>query len=189
MNADIGSLMHLLASGVASRDKLTELAILSINSKSCFSIFNAILARRLLDLRNVDLLVAAAEASDTRFLSALLDAGASMDTKLLPRLSESLLHVASSCSPAATAMLLKRGANPNTLDFSHARPLHAVCSRNFDIEKKIDAIKLLLAAGADVNAPTKDGRTALHCALRFNVAWDGRCCQCAAGCWSKRQCD
>jgi ankyrin repeat protein len=56
----------------------------------------------------------------------------------------------------------------NTRDIFGDRPLHVVITWG-----DIDAVKLLISAGAQVDAPGEDGNTALHHALsmgHFNIA-------------------
>lgn len=166
MNVNLRSVVKLLSSGNATPRQSIELAIASMKNNTSFSVFTAILNAGALNVHDFSLLQEAVIASDTRYLSALLDAGTSIDAKM--HYGQSFLHVANS---ASVAMLLKRGANPNATDARGLRPLHAICLRDFDLKQKIHAIKLLLAAGADVNAVGSDGRTPLHCALCFDKAW------------------
>jgi ankyrin repeat protein len=148
----------------------TDLAISNMKNGSSFSGFCAILAAGAVNLHRAQLLEEAVKNASSRYLSALLDAGVSVDVKLGN--GDSLLHRASRLS--AFKALMQRGANPNAVNLEGARPLHSLCSRTnmfeHDIEKNrmIWAIEALVACGADVNAVDNKGRTPLHCALRFD---------------------
>ena len=82
-----------------------------------------------------------------------------------------LHHAAGQCSPAATAMLISRGADANARDKSGSTPLHLVCGSGYAwvrshssiyVEKApVKSAEFLLKAGADVNARDESGKTPL----------------------------
>lgn len=74
------------------------------------------------------------------------------------------LHLASRNAPI-TVFLLEKGAPVNARDeVFHETPLHWAARAN-----RVEVVKLLLAHGADVEAKTKKGDTALSIALRHRM--------------------
>ncbi|MGI4788241.1 MAG: ankyrin repeat domain-containing protein [Janthinobacterium lividum] len=83
-----------------------------------------------------------------------------------------LFRWAESCVPEQVAILLKAGADVNTGTDGQGRwergvtALMVAAGRSFEQPDRVaDTVKLLLDAGADVNARSETGRTALHEAL------------------------
>ena len=72
--------------------------------------------------------------------------------------------------------LIKAGADPNAAqNMRRSRPLHYAadgCPGNeiFDPKRQVKMIETLLKAGAEINAPDKNGATALHRAVRTRCA-------------------
>jgi ankyrin repeat protein len=64
--------------------------------------------------------------------------------------------------PAVVQLLLKYGANPNTRNIRHQTPLHTLLSDNPD---RLDAFRILVEHGADVDAEDGDGMTPLQLSL------------------------
>jgi len=104
----------------------------------------------------------AAALGDTAKASMLLDRGMPIDATV-QRLGATALHVATFVDDAPMVqLLLKRGANPNARipGFGNTTP---VIEAGF--AGLTNALKVLIAAGADVNAKDDDGRTALMYAV------------------------
>jgi ankyrin repeat protein len=128
----------------------------------------------------------AAWRGDLALVTLLMDAGASLVRGQLPVLAsaassgrievvEALLargarplppalhHAASEGVPEIVAALLKRGMDANVRDrHNYLMPLH-FAAQNL----RVDAVRLLLAAGAKVDARSKDGETPLMFSLRI----------------------
>jgi ankyrin repeat protein len=111
------------------------------------------------DLLENSLLLKAVKASDVRFLTCILHAGTSANTRLL--CGNCLLHLA--CSAAMVQLLVKWGAGLNAVNAKGETPLHYMCLRE---HVKEDVLSALLAAGANINAKSHSGQTALHCVLK-----------------------
>jgi ankyrin repeat protein len=75
-----------------------------------------------------------------------------------------LMWAVQSCGPAATAKLLKAGANVNEHDVRNMTPLMMALSLD---DADPDTVKLLLKAGADVKAKDLNGETAMDWALKY----------------------
>jgi ankyrin repeat protein len=75
-----------------------------------------------------------------------------------------LMWAVQSCGPAATAKLLKAGANVNEHDVRKMTPLMMALSLD---DADPYTVKLLLKAGADVNAKDLNGETAMDWALKY----------------------
>ena len=101
-----------------------------------------------------DALYAAIRANDLAGLASLLAAGEDVNAAEPRGGMTPLMHAAVSGSPEAMKMLLDKGASPNT---SNTAGVTALMMSVTDIDK----VNLLLAKGADVNAVTKRGRSAL----------------------------
>jgi hypothetical protein len=73
-------------------------------------------------------------------------------------------------------LLLASGADPNaSMNMRHSGPLHYAADgyingSDWDPERQVQTIELLLEAGAVVNAQDKNGATALHRAVRTRCA-------------------
>ncbi len=83
-----------------------------------------------------------------------------------------LFRWAQSCLPKQVETLLKAGADPNaetdgTMSWERGvTPLMVAVGRSYEQQDRVtDTVKLLLEAGADVNARSENGRTALSEAL------------------------
>lgn len=90
---------------------------------------------------------------------------------------DSPLHVAAAGHRVEIAkVLLKAGANPNSAEnHRRSRPLHYaadgyVISELWNEKNQVAMIRLLLKAGAEINAQDKNGATALHRAVRTRCA-------------------
>jgi ankyrin repeat protein len=77
--------------------------------------------------------------------------------------------------------LLKAGTDPNAAqNMRRSRPLHYAAdgnpgNENFDPARQVKMIQLLLKAGAEIDAPDKNGATALHRAVRTRCAQAVEC--------------
>ncbi|XP_076466141.1 uncharacterized protein LOC143297609 [Babylonia areolata] len=69
------------------------------------------------------------------------------------------LHLACLHNDVGAAKMISSRATPNTKDFMGFTPLHSACEKGLAV-----LVKILLAAGADVDAVTKHGQTALYLA-------------------------
>jgi hypothetical protein len=95
---------------------------------------------------------------------------------------DTALHLAAAGHRVAIVrLLLGAGANPNAA-FNHrrCRPLHyaadgCIISPVWNEKAQVDAIRLLLDAGAEIEAADKNGATALHRAVRTRCAAAVRC--------------
>jgi ankyrin repeat protein len=67
-------------------------------------------------------------------------------------------------NPDAVRLAIARGANPNTPNEKGTLPLHYAFLKDGGWPDRGDVIEALLAGGADVNARTRGGYTALHLA-------------------------
>ncbi len=74
----------------------------------------------------------------------------------MPSNEEALRAAAGKGDTPSVVALLKAGTNPNCLDVDKWTPLHWAARNN-----SLDAAKVLLAHGADVNTENKGGRTPL----------------------------
>jgi len=78
-------------------------------------------------------------------------------------------------------LLLNAGADPNSgLNHRRSRPLHYaadgyIISDLWDEKKQVAMIRLLLKAGAEINAQDKNGATPLHRAVRTRCAAAVKC--------------
>jgi len=95
---------------------------------------------------------------------------------------DSPLHVAAAGYRVEIAkVLLKAGANPNSAEnHRRSRPLHYaadgyVISDLWNEKNQVGTIKLLLKAGAEIDAQDKNGATALHRAVRTRCAAAVKC--------------
>ena len=96
----------------------------------------------------------------------LLAAGAQADgTHQTHEFSLPLMVAAALGKPKIVELLLDAGANPNRSTKTGLTPLHVAASR-----KRLDACKMLLAHGADVNA-MEFMPSPLHCAISI-LGWD-----------------
>ncbi len=101
--------------------------------------------------------------SDELFLEAVL---------LQIYVGDTALHVAAACYDLGTARrLLDAGADVHARNRRGALPLHAATNggpgaAHWDPPRQVAMIELLLAAGADPDAPAAGGVTALHRAVR-----------------------
>ncbi|MEX0271439.1 ankyrin repeat domain-containing protein [Leptolyngbyaceae cyanobacterium UHCC 1019] len=76
---------------------------------------------------------------------------------------KSLLSIAArSGSPQVVELLIKSGANVNSLDESGNAPIHWAATGGF-----LDVIHCLSENGADLNLRRRDSRLALHCAIDY----------------------
>jgi ankyrin repeat protein len=113
---------------------------------------------------------AAAAAFNLSIAATLLKNGAGIDAK--NRRGAEALHYASDSGPAKRTwnpkaqediitFLIKSGANPNAVDKCSVSPLHrAVRARS------TDAVRALLAGGAEVRITNDNGSTPLHLAVQ-----------------------
>jgi ankyrin repeat protein len=90
---------------------------------------------------------------------------------------DSALHVAAAGHRSEIARyLLEAGADANFAgNHRDSRPLHYaadgyIVSANWNPRQQVATINLLLAAGAEIDAPDKNGATALHRAVRTRCA-------------------
>jgi ankyrin repeat protein len=118
------------------------------------------------------LLCAAAGSGRPEIARRLLSAGADPNGTVLIELEGhrlSMVPLASACcseSPAMVALLLEAGADPNVRDAAGDTPLLLLAERPGGAETEIAMAKLLVAAGADLNATGGYGRTAYWLAKR-----------------------
>jgi ankyrin repeat protein len=109
------------------------------------------------------------ENETLKAIELLVEAGADPSV-LLEGSGMSPLHLA--CVSGSTQLvkkLLQSGAKCDALDFSHATPLHYLCSRPDDskstqVGAKVECIEILLRAGANPNHLTKSRETAIELA-------------------------
>ncbi|PFX27903.1 Ankyrin-3 [Stylophora pistillata] len=106
---------------------------------------------------------AAARKGHVAVVRALLSKGASVDTKTKDQYTA--LHIAVKyCKPQVVQILLGYGANvQHRGGKAEETPLH-IAARTKDGEK---VAEMLIKSGADVNAPSDNGETAVHVAARF----------------------
>jgi len=106
---------------------------------------------------------AAARKGHVGVVRALLSKGASVDTKTKDQYTA--LHIAvKHCKPQVVQILLGYGANvQHRGGRAEETPLH-IAARIKDGEK---VAEMLIKSGADVNAPSDNGETAVHVAARF----------------------
>jgi hypothetical protein len=90
---------------------------------------------------------------------------------------DTALHLAAAAHRTAIVrMLLAAGADPNACaNHRRGRPLHyaadgVVSGANWNAARQVRTIAHLLAAGAAIDAPDKNGATALHRAVRTRCA-------------------
>jgi hypothetical protein len=90
---------------------------------------------------------------------------------------DTALHLAAAAHRAAIVrMLLSAGADPNACaNHRHGRPLHyaadgVIDGPDWNAARQVRTIAHLLAAGAAIDAPDKNGATALHRAVRTRCA-------------------
>jgi ankyrin repeat protein len=95
---------------------------------------------------------------------------------------DTALHVAAAGYRVEIAkLLLKAGANPNAAEnHRRSRPLHYaadgyIVSQLWNEKNQVAMIRLLLKAGAEINAQDKNGATALHRAVRTRCAAAVKC--------------
>lgn len=135
----------LLLSGKCSPDALKigcHAAVLSGNERVV-----DLFIRFGLDINSATPLSAAATVAMAQYL---LDQGAD------PNHGCPLADAARGYRTAVARVLLRHGAEPNSLDYGGYAPLHrAVCSEN------VEMVELLLAHGADPGLRTRDGKSAL----------------------------
>lgn len=86
------------------------------------------------------------------------------------------LHIAAASNrPDLAKLLLAKGADPNAENRMRARPLHYAVdggpgSPTWDPKRQARLIRLLLEAGADLDASDRHGTPALHRAIRNRCA-------------------
>ena len=90
---------------------------------------------------------------------------------------DTALHLAASgCRLEIVQLLLAAGADPNARrNMRESGPLHyaadgQLANPNWDPKRQVETILCLLAAGANINAPDKNGATPLHRAVRTRCA-------------------
>jgi ankyrin repeat protein len=102
---------------------------------------------------------------DVPAVSKAIDADASLLEERFLRPTYTLLHVAADLSDAGLIKeFARRGVDPCEVDADGHAPLR-LAARN---EPALEALDALLDAGADVNAASKTGITALTAAVRFD---------------------
>lgn len=105
-----------------------------------------------------DELFGAIRSGDHKKVTTLLEGGLDVNATSEGGVS-ALMHAVMTADTALVKLLIDRGANVKAADDSALTALHRAA---FDLEKT----RLLLAAGADVNARTRNGQTALQAAAR-----------------------
>jgi len=117
------------------------------------------------------LMLAASDDIHIESLQLLLDRRANPEVVVHPAKQTPLYQAACKCAPKSIEALLKKKADPNNILYAQSQsqttPLHAACHpcndslNNHNIEKRFDAIRLLLIAKADPNARDRKGETPL----------------------------
>jgi ankyrin repeat protein len=108
----------------------------------------------------------AVEKQDLKIIKFLLEHGAKLD--LAGNTGDQPIHMASAlCNLFIMKILLDKGANIESQSNIGTTPLHEVVDKanlnlQPDLEKKLNAAKYLIARGAKIDAPNKEGKTALE---------------------------
>lgn len=109
-------------------------------------------------------LVLAAEKADNKGCKNLLAKGVTLDGVLAD--GSTPLHLAALNSPGEESFTLLKEmlsyfGNPTVKDHEGRTPLHMACMNTKDIQKRNDAVALLLLNGGDINAFNNYGRTVI----------------------------
>ena len=148
-----------------ARNGLTPLGLIAFLPKDQVKPEHILIAELLLEHRasitygNSSILHLAAGAGHQDLLTTLLERGAAINMK--DGTDKSALCQAIQCRrKEAVEVLLKAGASPNEENAGSPLLHHAVLGDDLEMTKR------LIAAGANINALSKDGSTALHAAAR-----------------------
>jgi ankyrin repeat protein len=104
----------------------------------------------------------AAYRGKLELVGLLIEAGEDVNR----RDSETALHAAASFKPQIIKRLIQAGANVNAQDSGGYTPLHRAVEQG---EQNIEAVRLLLSAGADPTISNMHGKTALNMTKDENV--------------------
>jgi ankyrin repeat protein len=175
---------YLLSKGVDARAKdetgvgSLQLAALAGDAKSVSLLLAAGADAKVADRDGATPLMAALQNCNTEAVRALIAKGANVNAALISAgqvkfgpiqlVGMTPLAIAAPyCGAGVAALLLDSGAKANTADVRGITPLMlAVASE----AQNVDRVRVLLKAGADVNAKSAAGETALDWALKFGNA-------------------
>ncbi|KAK0712109.1 ankyrin repeat-containing domain protein [Lasiosphaeris hirsuta] len=160
LGADVVKLLHRIAGDEEKNQSPTNKAPVSALEKISISVENALLASpaiiNTVDELGLSALHWATEWGEIAKVATLIQNGAFVDLRATGRHQKTPLHFAAyEGFPQIILLLLENGADIHARDFRAYTPLHCGI-------KKMDSVKTLLTAGANPNAQSVMGATALH---------------------------